>query len=291
MARRGRSRKAGRRTPNGRISRAAIPGALGEPANLYQYIQRLVPLDPIISSQTLCIVCRREDDWSREEHEQVALTVKRAKNPNLSYPAGIAFELGLFRFSDAQGGSHDGRELLQAADRYAGLHRQVWGHLTDDIERALADNYGAAINGSAGIDLLLEVGRVGTPAPPASFFRQLVAGTPAPPGETDPEEYRRKRLRLADRYGEARAVLMRDLLGLNVVEAVVIEGRMPSFLRAGQTLTARGLEDRDALVAGLKALAKHFGLFDDRTDRQRVRADPTPQEDPTDRGLVYADDD
>jgi hypothetical protein len=271
MARRGRSRKAGRRTPNGRISKAGA----AEPINWHQYIQRLAAVDPIISSQTLCIVCRREEDWSREEQEQVAYTVQRAKNPYLSYPAGIAFELGLFR---AQG-SHDGRELMRAADIYAALHRQVWGHLTDDIERALADNYG-------GIDLLLEVGRVNAPAPPASFFRQLVAGTPPPPGETDPEEhrtdpeeYRRKRLRLADRYGAARAVLMRDLFVLNIVEAVVIEGAKPSFLHAGRAVTARGLQDRDDFVAGLKALAEHFGLFDDRPpkgsgDRRKGPADP-----------------
>jgi hypothetical protein len=264
MARRGRSRKAGRREPNGRKSRAGA----AESVNWHQYIQRLAAVDPIISSQTLCIVSRREGDWSREEHEQVALTLKRAKNPNLSYPVGIAFELGLFRFTNAQG-SHDGRELMRAADIYAGLHRQVWGHLTDDIERALADNYGPAANGSAGgIDLLLEVGRVGAPAPPASFFRQLVAGTATPPGEADPEEYQRKRLRLADRYSAARAVLMRDLLGLNIVEAVVVEGARPSFLQAGHPLTGRGLVDRDAFVAGLKALAEHFGLFDHRSDRR-----------------------
>jgi hypothetical protein len=269
MARRGRSRKAGRREPNGRKSRAGA----AEPVNWHQYIQRLAAVDPIISSQTLCIVGRREDDWSREEHEQVDLTVQRAKNPNLSYPVGIAFELGLFRFSNGQG-SHDGRELMQAADLYAGLHRQVWGRLTDDIEHALADNYGPANGSGGGIDLLLEVGRVKAPAPPASFFRQLVAGTPTPPGETDPEEYRRRRLRLADRYSAARAVLQRDLLGLNIVEAVVIEGRMLSFLQAGRTLTARGLEDRDALVTGLKALAEHFDLFDDRRDRRTGPTDP-----------------
>jgi hypothetical protein len=57
-----------------------------------------------------------------------------ARNPNLGYLAGIAFERGLLAFTDPSGTFRDGRELLQAADIYAGLHRQVWGRLTADID-------------------------------------------------------------------------------------------------------------------------------------------------------------
>jgi len=117
---------------------------------------------------------------------------------------------------------------------------------------------------------LLEVGRVNAPAPPASHFRQLVAGTPSPIGESDPEQYLRRRLRLADRYAAARAVLMASLISLHVVEAVTIEGRMLGFLEAGTLRTANTLRDEQAFVAGLKALAEHFGLFEQRA-RARLR--------------------
>jgi hypothetical protein len=267
MGRRGRSRKAGRRTPSGQLSRADHFQA--EPLNPYAISQRLRLIDPPIFKQIQLIARVPEKARTREEHDILLVNASRARNPNLGYPVGIAFERGLFRFTDPSGETHDGRELLQAADIYAGLHRQVWGRLTDDIEAALDDRYGPGA-----FDLLLEVGRVNAPAPPATHFRQLVAGTAAPVGDPDPEEYQRKRLRLADRYGAARALLNKTgLRVLLVVENVVIEGITPAFLRPGHTPTAGSVQDREAFVAGLKALAEHFGLFDPKARNRAQRVD------------------
>jgi hypothetical protein len=54
----------------------------------------------------------------------------------------------------------------------SGCTVQVWGRLAEGIEQALTRRYGADA-----FQLLLEVGRVDAPAPPASHFRRLVAGT------------------------------------------------------------------------------------------------------------------
>ena len=182
---------------------------------------------------------------------------------------GVALERGLFKdCGNTSNASKDGRELHDAADIYAGLHRQVWGRLDDDIESAITRRWG-----HRAFELLLEVGDVKAPAAPASHFRQLVAGTASPPGESDPGKYLLKRQRLADRYGEAREQLTRtSLTALLIVENVVIEGMKPCFLCApGTPLTARSIELQEAFVAGLKALADHFGLFDHReTRRQRA---------------------
>jgi len=263
MARRGRFRKAGPRAPSGRASRAKRFAA--EPMSLFAVAQRLAAVDPETSEQILLIGCRPEAAWSGRERDIVLCSTSRARNPNLTYLPGIAFERGLLAFTDAAGEAHDGHELLQAGDIYVGLHRQVWGRLTEDIERALTSRYGPDA-----FDLLLEVGRVSAPAPPSSHFRQLVAGTPVPLSAADPDERERRRLRLADRYGEARAVLTRvSLTALLIVENVVIEGIEPSFLRAGQVRTANSIEAQEAFVAGLRALAEHFGLFDKRANDRR----------------------
>jgi len=261
MGRRGRFRKTGRRTPSGQLSRAGHETE----QNPFLAYQRLKVLDPDLAEQFLGVCCRPAASRSTEEQAIVVAGTLRAHNPNLGYPPGIAFERGLFRFTDSAGQTQDGRELLQAADIYVGLHRAVWGKLTKDIEADITRRWGPRA-----FELLLEVGRVNAPAPPASHFRQLVAGTPSPIGESDPEQYLRRRLRLADRYAAARAVLMASLISLHVVEAVTIEGRMLGFLEAGTLRTANTLRDEQAFVAGLKALAEHFGLFEQRA-RARLR--------------------
>lgn|SRR6516165_10357405 len=261
MGRRGRFRKTGRRTPSGQLSRAGHETE----HNPYLAYQRLKVLDPDLAEQFLGVCCRPAASRSTEEQAIVVAGTLRAHNPNLGYPPGIAFERGLFRFTDSAGQTQDGRELLQAADIYVGLHRAVWGKLTKDIEADITRRWGPRA-----FELLLEVGRVNAPAPPASHFRQLVAGTPAPLTDPDPDQYLRRRLRLADRYAAARTVLLQlSLLSLHVVEAIAIEGRTLGFLKAGTPRTASSVRDEQAFVAGLKALADHFGLIE--RAKQRIR--------------------
>jgi len=259
MGRRGRFRKAGRRAPSGRLSQAGH-----EPEhNPYQAYQRLRMLDPEMAEQFLKIVCRPAAARSKEEQAIVVVSTNRAHNPNLGYLPGLAFERGLFRNS-ADGS--DGRELLQAADIYARLYRQVWGRLSADIEKAL---------GPDDVELLLEVGRITAPAPPASHFRVFVAGTPAAADDPDPEQYLRRRLKLADRHAAARACLMQfGLASLLIVETVVIEGITPSFLRPGEARnTAIARRDQQHFVGGLRALAEHFGLFERGKERGGIRTE------------------
>jgi hypothetical protein len=261
MGRRGRFRKTGRRTPSGRLSQAGQQ----PDHNPFLLAQRLRVVDPGLAEAFLALACRPEAARSQEEQAIVVLGTQRAHNPNLAYPPGIAYERGLFRNTDAAGETHDGRELLQAADIYVGLHRSVWGKLSDDIEADITRRWGPRA-----FELLLEVGRVNAPAPPASHFRQLVAGTPAPLTDPDPDQYLRRRLRLADRYAAARTVLLQlSLLSLHVVEAIAIEGRTLGFLKAGTPRTASSVRDEQAFVAGLKALADHFGLIE--RAKQRIR--------------------
>ena len=264
MGRRGRFRKTGRRTPTGRISQANAESE----HNPYLTAQRLrVLFGPEAAERHLAIVRRPPAARSKEEQAIVVADKVRAHNPNLGYPPGIAYEKGLFRSTDSSGQVRDGRELLQAADIYVTLHRTVWGKLTQDIEADITRRWG-----SRAFELLLEVGRVNAPAPPASHFRQLVAGTPAPVSDPDPEQYLRRRLRVADRYGAARACLMQvGLLALHIVEDVAIEGRTLGFLQAGTTRTATTVRDEQAFISGLKALADHFGLFEQR-GRERTRS-------------------
>jgi hypothetical protein len=259
MGRRGRFRKTGRRTPSGRLSQAGHETE----QNPYQTYQRLRVLDPVVAENFLRIVCRPPTARSKEEQAIVVLGTGQAHNQNLGYPTGIAFERGLFRFTDSSG-QHDGRELVQAADIYARLYRQVWGKLNKDIEAAL---------GPDDVELLLEVGRVTAPAPPASHFRVFVAGTAAAVDDPDPEQYLRRRLKLADRYAAARACLMQlSLASLLIIENVVIEGITPAFLRAGEARSASSERDAQAFVCGLRALAEHFGLFD-RGKSSRIRGE------------------
>jgi hypothetical protein len=175
----------------------------------------------------------------------------------LSFPVGIAFELGLFRqvkcrICEAEAKENhqtcaaqfiwrreycgdcghpfdaldpivsDGGELVQAADIYAGLHRQVWGKLPDDIEKDLARRH------PAGLDALLENGPIRNPPRTASQFRQWVAENPLPSDDLDPAEYLERRLKLADRYAAAReALLSAGLTALHIVEHMVIDAIDP----------------------------------------------------------------
>jgi hypothetical protein len=256
-----------------------------EPINLHVLRHKLELIDQTTSDRLLSISCQPETAWSREEQDIVLASTSRVRaTPTLGNLPGLAFELGLFRFTDASGHRHDGRELQQAADIYAGMHRQVWGKLSADIEASLTERYG-----SEAFVLLLEVGRVTSPPPPASHFRALVAGTPAAAGEfgeADPEEYLRRRLRLADRFAAARADLAKaHRRAPAIVENIVVWGILPNFLDPEQTQAhgpvalSRALDDQAVFVAGLKALAEHFGLFDHRHEARR-RAPPQGTEAP-----------
>lgn len=233
---------------------------------------------------------RKELRGSTEIVLATTRTTNSHRKANLEFPIGLAFELGVFRqikchvceaaakkrgescpaqfmwrreycgdcrhpFGELDPIVSDGSELVQAADIYAGLHRQVWGKLSDDIEKDLARRH------PAGLAALLENGPIRSPPRTASQFRQWVPENPVPADDLDPDEDRARRLKYADRYAAARETLLRaGLTSLHIVEHVVIDGIKPYFLRPGAVRTARNLEDEKALLAGLKALADHFGL-------------------------------
>ncbi len=226
-------------------------------------MQREARIDPASAARTLPILGIPETARSRQEQDIVHASVARTRDPLLGSLVGLAFKRRLF--ADADG---EGRELVQAADIYAALHRQVWGKLPADIEADLTKRYG-----HNAFNLLLEVGRVREPAPPASNFRKLVGETPGPPGDTDPAEYLKRRLRQADRYGAGRAVLYGSKGETQrrgaVVENIVIWAIEPAFLRAGEARTARVVDEQVAFVSGLRALAEHYQLFDRRERRDQ----------------------
>jgi len=255
MAHRGRKRHAGSRGTNDRLSRAGR--STDDAPNYYLAAQRIEPVDPRLAAECRQHACIPEGNRTRKGQDILLAATARAKPPNLSFPVGIAFEQGLL----ARNSDDDGRELLQAADIYAGLHRQVWGKLPADIEADITRRWGPDA-----WRMLLEVGRVSAPAPPASNFRKLVGQTPlGSDGQGDPEEYLRRRLRYADRYAAAREALQRSGLdALAIVENLVIDGVTPQFLRPGMVRTDRSVSDHGALVRGLTALANTFGLFDGR---------------------------
>ena len=256
MAHRGRKRNTGSRGTNGRLSRAGR--STDDAPNYYLAAQRIESLDPVLAAECRQHACIPEQHRTRKGQDILLATTARAKPPNLSFPVGRAFEAGLLSL----GPDSDGRELLQAADVYASLHRVVWGPLPKDIEADITRRYG-----HDAWRMLLEVGRVAAPAPPASNFRKLVGQTPTPnDGQSDPEEYLQRRLRHADRYAAARAALQREGLdSLAIVENHVLDGFTPQFMRPGVPHTARSISDHSALVRGLTALANIFGLFDRRS--------------------------
>lgn len=252
---RGRPRKSGvSRHPGGRIR--------SDGGTDYAAVHREARVDRVSAARTLRILITPETARTRQEQDIVLATVARARDPMLGWEVGVAFKKGLF--SDVDG---DGRELLQAADIYAALHRQVWGQLPKDIEAAIHKRYG-----SDAFNILLSMGRIHAPAPPASHFRKLVGETPAPPGESDPAEQLKRRLRQADRYAKARAVLSdRGLHAMLVIENIVVEGIEFGFLDRADW-TAHTHADQDAFVSGLRALAEHFDLFDKRGAPKTVEA-------------------
>jgi hypothetical protein len=249
------SKKRGRPRKTG-VSRFRSGDVRSDGGTEHGAMQREAMLDLAAAARFLLIISKPETARTRQEQDIVHATVARLRDPLFGSLVGLAFKRSLFVAADG-----DGHELLQAADIYAALHRQVWGKLPADIEASLNERYGPDA-----FNLLLEVGRVRGPAPPASHFRKLVGETPAPPGETDPAEYLKRRLRQADRFGAARAILYgskgeRQRRGA-VVENVVIWGIEPTFLRAGEARNARTVDEQAAFVSGLRALAEHFNLFD-----------------------------
>ncbi len=287
------SKKRGRPRKTG-VSRFRNGEIRSDGGTEYGAMQREARFDPASASRTLPTLRIPETARTRQEQDTVHATVARTRDPLLGSLLGLAFKRNLFRwfncrtcgetelfidrkkclgcqrrFDDEDKAlSGAGGELLQAADIYAALHRQVWGKLPADIEAALLKDYGPDA-----FNLLLELGRVRGPAPPASHFRKLVGETPRPTGETDPAEYLKRRLRHADRFGAARAILYGRTGEYQrrgaVVENVVIWAIEPAFLRTGEVRTARIVDEQIAFVSGLRALAEHYQLFDrrERDDR------------------------
>jgi len=254
--------------------------------NFHLAAHRIESFDRDAAAKARAILSRPEATRSREDHDTLGAVGARARNPNLSYLSGRAFERGMLRMLvcrsctedqfafgqlkcircgrifdriDAEV-QRDGRELLQAADIYAGLHRQVWGKLSKDIEEVLTVRFP---HGS--LDLFKEAGPVRRPAPAASQFRKWVAEDPAPIDDSDPKEYESRRTKLIGRYAESREVLLKSGQHcLAVVENVVIDGIEPAFLRSAQPQTDQSAADQIAFSAGLWALADCYGLFDRR---------------------------
>ncbi len=286
------SKKRGRPRKTG-VSRKPCGQIRSDGGTEHSAMQREARFDPASAARTLPILQIPETARSRQEQDTVDCTVARGRDPLLGSLVGLAFKRNLFRwfncrtcgetelfidrkkcfgcqrrFDDEDKTlSGAGGELLRAADIYAALHRQVWGKLPADIEANLTERYGRHA-----FNLLLELGRVRGPAPPASHFRKLVGETPGPPGETDPAEYLKRRLRHADRFGASRAVLYGRTGEFQrrgaVVENVVIWAIEPAFLRAGEVRSARVVDEQTAFVSGLRALAEHYELFD-RRERDR----------------------
>jgi hypothetical protein len=180
--------------------------------------------------------------------ESMKIISAAANKPNLSFPLGIARECGFISRGEFEAGKH-----------YASLYRAVWGRLRDDIEQAL---------GPENFNLLLSIGRVASPPPPASHFRPLVAGNPLERKVESEEEYQKRRETAGHRLGQACAILKCDFWVHAVVDGVVILGNSQPFLCSRRIETADDTMRVKALKTGLAALAKHFG-FDklDESDR------------------------
>ena len=141
---------AGREKPGG----AKPMGGWREPAKLIRSTltgcgsgsQRSIPTLPIKPFH--CLPARR--NVVQEDRDILLVNTLRARNQNLAYLPGIA--LARCRSASPMWGATiiNGRELLQSADIYAGLHRQVWDKLSQDVEEALKSRHSAAV------ELLLE---------------------------------------------------------------------------------------------------------------------------------------
>jgi hypothetical protein len=265
MARRGRYRKDAARGSNGRLSRVGQCIDLGTG---YLAAHRLRPVDPE-RSETQLRILQLSGDLERRigrrpatsdelatlqgYAESMHSTSVAAKNPNLSFPLGIAHECGFITDGELEAGKH-----------YARLYRAVWGRLRDDIEAAL---------GPEDFGLLLSTGKVASPAPPSSHFRALVAGDPSQRQALSPEDWKRRQT-AAHRFGRANAILKADMWVHAVVEGVVISGNHQPFLHTRRTETADDYMRWKALKMGLAALAEHFGF--DKMDEKRSADGPRP---------------
>ncbi len=268
MARRGRHRKEGKREPNGRLAHIELP------YSAYLAAHRLRSLDPEAADEQLRVLdkvtqlerraagrdlTQAEAATQRRDFDSMKLACAAARDQNLSFPLGIAYAC---KFVD--------QAEYDAGLEYARLYRLVWGRLRDDIEVALDTAFGPAA-----FDMLLEVGRVSAPAPPASHFRSLVASEPNQHEPLSPEDYQERREAVGHRYARAHLVLKADFWVHAVVDGVVILGNASAFLRNGVVLTADDIMRKTALKKGLGWLAQHFGY--DRPDRRRQDRSSGPQ--------------
>jgi len=281
MARRGRSRKDRPRTPTGQPSRAGR-SATDTAINALLLAHRLDPIDAEAADKIRDAQLQldrlpagyprtpQEAARQRECMDTVHTSGAAAKNPNLSFPLGIAFERGLI-----------GEPEFKAGELFARLHSAVWRKIHRDIETAL---------GPDDFNLLLETGRVGSPVPPSSFFRKLVAGDPSPVSDLDPEEYQRRRERIADRLGQARSALLRmglthghPLGSILRTEKILTEDFMPGFLGPHGARTATDQVDQATFCDALKALAELFGY--DKSERRHAPplAPPGPAAEPAEQ--------
>lgn len=264
MARRGRHRKDGKREANGRLSHVELP------FSGYLAAHRVRPVDPDAADEQLrrldkiTQIERRaagrgytndETETLRRDFDGMKTACASARDQNLSFPLGIAYACGLV--DQAQ---------YDAGLEYARLYRLVYGRLRDDIEAALDTAFGPAA-----FDMLLEVGRVSSPAPPASHFRELVASEPSQHESLSPEDYQERREAIGHRYAKALLVLKADFWVHAVVDGVIILGHTSPFLHNGVTLSADDHMRKAALKKGVRLLAEHFG-YDKPDRRQEARA-------------------
>lgn len=253
MARRGRHRKSGAREANGRLSHVELP------YQPYLAAHRLRPVDPDAADE-------QSRATQRGDFNSMKTGCAAARDQNLSFPLGIAYELGVRARQELLSNlitevEYNARFLItkheyDAGLEYARLYRLVYGGLRDDIEAALD----AAFPGDAVFDLLLGVGRVSAPAQPVSHLRSLVASEPSQHEPLSPEDYQERRESVGHRYAKAYLVLKADYWVHTVVDSVVILGNTSAFLRNGdRILTPDEHQRRTALKKGLGWLSVHFG--------------------------------
>jgi hypothetical protein len=254
MARRGRRRHSVAREPNGRASRSGRRRE--DTGSIYLAIHRVAAVDPQTAQATLRDLTVPRTD--REASNLVA-TLALARNPNLSFPLGIAFERGILAWTEGSRSS-DGSESLRAGIRYGQLHNVVWRGLRGDLlscpTLSLAD-----------LHELVATGSIDAPERPGSFFRKLVAADRSSPPTLDSDEYQKLRERAGDRYGQARSVLLRQSMEHGLGEVLRIEklltiDEMPDWLTPARSHTAGDQRAAAALRDVLKALAGHFGYLE-----------------------------
>ncbi len=264
MSHRGRSRKSGPRTASGQPSRARSGPETG--GNAHTLAHRLDLTDPVASRKVRAAQLQldrfpagyprtpQEAAHQRECLDTVHIDGAAGKNPNLSHPLGLAYERGLITEAEFKSG-----------DLYARLYRNIWAGHRRDITAAVT---------TGELNILLETGRrLGSPAPPSSFFRKLVASDATPSSDLDPEEYQKRRERIADRLGQARSALLRmgithghPLSSILRAETVITDATMPGFLGPHGARSATDQADQAAFCDALKVLSEIFGY--DKAERR-----------------------